>query len=211
MRVKVWDLPIRLFHWLLVLALIGCYATAELGVLDMQWHFRFGYLILGLLVFRLLWGFVGPRYARFGQFLRGPGAVWAYLRGDGRRWVGHNPLGGWAVLVLLLAVLFQVVTGLFNGDDIEWFGPLYDLASSSTQKFAHRWHDSGFYVLLALIGIHVLAVLGYLVIKRQDLVSPMVHGSKEGAAEDAAEPGSLMTLLVCIAVSVGSVLGLVYL
>ena len=211
MRIRVWDLPTRAFHWLLVLALVGSYATGELGWLDMQWHFRFGYAVLGLILFRLLWGFCGPRYARYSQFLHGPRVVWGYLRGDGRRWLGHNPLGGWAVIVLLLAVLLQALTGLFNGDDIEWFGPLHDHLSNAGQKLAHRWHDSGVKVLLALAAIHVLAVLGYLLLKKQDLVTPMLHGNKDGEPVQAAESGSLLALVVCVAISAGAVAAVVYL
>lgn len=211
MQIKVWDLPTRVFHWGLLLALIGSYGTAELGWLDMQWHFRFGYVVLALVLFRILWGMFGPRYARFSQFLRGPRAVWRYLRGDDQRWLGHNPLGGWAVIVLLAVVLLQTLTGLFNGDDIEWFGPLHDQVSSATQRFAHRWHDRGFYAVLTLSGIHVIAVLLYLLLRKQNLIGPMLHGSKDGDAEQAAQPGSLLILAVCIAVSVSVVVAIVYL
>ncbi|MCB1608218.1 MAG: cytochrome b/b6 domain-containing protein [Xanthomonadales bacterium] len=210
-QIRVWDLPVRLFHWGLVLGLIGAYGTGELGWLDMSWHFRFGYLVLGLVVFRVLWGLVGPRYARFSQFVRGPGAIWRYLRGASPAAPGHNPLGGWAVLLLLLAVLAQALSGLFNGDDIEWFGPLYDRVSGATQSLAHRWHDIGYRLLLVLGAIHVAAVLGYWLIKGRNLIAPMLHGRQPGEVADASPPGSMLALLASALISAGLVAAVVYL
>lgn len=200
----VWDWPLRLLHWGLLVAVIGAYGTAELGWLGMEWHFRFGYLALGLVVFRLLWGFLGTRHARFSSFLTGPVALWAYLRagfGGGRVWVGHSPLGGWASMALLLALLIQAGSGLFNGDDIEWFGPWFDLVAADTQRWAHRIHDQAFYVLLGLIALHLLAVLGYLLLRGQNLVLPMLHGYKAVGPDEGAERVSIPRLLSALALT----------
>ena len=187
--IQVWDWPLRLCHWGLAVAIVGAYGTAELGWLDMEWHFRFGYLALGLVLFRLLWGIAGTRHSRFASFLRGPGAVIAYLRGgsaQARAWVGHSPLAGWATLMLLLAVLVQVSSGLFNYDDIEWFGPLYDFAGRDLQRLAHRVHDQAFWALLGLIALHLLAILWYL-LRGRNLIPAMLHGRQQGQSEQAAE------------------------
>src|SRR5690606_20858784 len=122
-RVRIWDLPTRLFHWLFAASVIGAFVTVKVGGLWMDYHPRFGYTALGLLIFRLLWGLVGPRYARFSQFVKGPAATLRYLRAP-RRMAGHNPLGAWSVLALLLAVGVQTTTGLFATDGIFTEGPL---------------------------------------------------------------------------------------
>jgi cytochrome b len=200
----VWDWPLRLVHWGLVLAVLGAYGTAELGWLSMDWHFRFGYLALGLVVFRVLWGFLGTRHARFASFLSRPSQLWAYLRagfGGARVWVGHSPLGGWASVVLLLAVLIQAGSGLFNGDDIEWFGPWFDVVGAQAQRLAHQIHDQAFYVLLGLIALHVLAVLAYLLLRGQNLVLPMLHGRKPIGADEAAEGIAMARLLAALALT----------
>src|SRR5579862_2608288 len=111
----VWDLPTRVFHWLLVLSIIGSYTTAKLGL--MPWHFGLGFLMIGMLIFRLLWGLVGPRHARFVNFIKGPGPVLQYLKG-GIKSVGHNPLGAGMVVLMLLLLALQVTTGLFSTDDV---------------------------------------------------------------------------------------------
>ncbi len=209
----VWDWPLRLVHWGLLLALVGAYGTAELGWLDMQWHFRFGYLALGLVIFRLLWGFLGTRHARFESFLTGPKAVWDYLRsgfGGPRHWLGHSPIGGWASVLLLLAVLVQALSGLANGDDIEWFGPLHDLVSGDLQRLASRIHAQALDVLLILIAVHVLAVLGYLLLRGQNLVTPMLHGRKQGSADEAAEPIGWLRLAIAVTITLALMGGVIW-
>jgi len=183
---RIWDLPTRLFHWALAILVILQYATAEFGVADMSWHVRGGYAVLTLLLFRVLWGFAGSQTSRFGEFVRRPRAVLAYLRerfaGDTRPSIGHNPLGGWSVVALLLCLAIQVATGLFSSDDIAAAGPLTAHVPARWVKLANRIHGWNEGVLLILVALHVVAVLLYLLLGREDLITPMVSGRKRVAA-----------------------------
>lgn len=178
--IPVWDLPVRLFHWLLVL-LLGCsWVTGEMEWMD--WHFYSGYAVLVLVLFRILWGFAGSAPARFADFVRGPAAILAYLRTlPARRagvFAGHNPLGGLSVLLILLCVLLQALTGLFANDDVLYEGPLYrhvSKALSDTLTTVHKWN---FEVLLVLAAVHVAAIVYYFAWKSENLVKPMVTGRK---------------------------------
>jgi cytochrome b len=180
--VRVWDLPVRLTHWALAICIVGLYATAEYGWLTMQWHFRFGYATLALVLFRIFWGLLGSEHARFGDFVRGPRAIARYLGswGDGtwRPTLGHNPLGALAVLAMLALILAQAISGLFSNDEIEWFGPLSERISMDASAEWTDWHHLGQQILLALIVVHLLAVSAYRLIKREDLVTPMLSGRK---------------------------------
>ena len=177
---RVWDLPTRLFHWSLVVLIGLQYATGEFHFLDMSWHFRFGYTTLALVAFRVLWGFCGSQTSRFADFLRGPGAIWQYLRNlisaDSQTRIGHNPLGGWSVVALLTGVAVQAVSGLFASDDIDTDGPLVAHVSDATVKVMTRVHHWDENVLLILIGLHVVAVLLYLAVKGENLIGPMFTG-----------------------------------
>ncbi|HZX23120.1 MAG TPA: cytochrome b/b6 domain-containing protein [Woeseiaceae bacterium] len=206
----VWDLPLRLFHWLLVLALAGSWITHELGVKAMDWHMRLGYLVIGLIVFRLLWGFLGPRHARFGDFLRGPGAVVAYARdwlaGRARVSAGHNPLGGWSVLAMLAVVTVQAVTGLFNSDDVLTSGPWHGAVSDDLADTLSWLHAVNFNLLLALAGLHLASILAYWLRLRIDLVTAMITGRKRGADRAAGIAGHrLLLALVLAALAAGAV------
>jgi len=179
-RVRVWDFPTRLFHWALVALLVAAYVTAESG--ELEWHLRAGYCVLALLLFRVVWGFVGSDTARFSHFVRGPRAVWHHLRGffgsapDVA--VGHNPAGGWAVLAILLVLCVQVGTGLFADDDISEAGPFAQYVERPTRRFLTGLHDQSFNVLLGLAALHVAAIVAYWVVRRHNLVWPMVTGVK---------------------------------
>lgn len=178
-KILIWDLPTRLFHWLLVICIAGAWITGEKEAFD--WHMRFGYAVLGLLVFRLIWGFVGSETARFANFLRGPAAIRhhvAELLTPGRLAAhgGHNPLGALAVLALLLVVSVQAVSGLFTSDGILVDGPLVDRVSSATASLMRSIHLNNFNILLGIVALHVGAVLIYALWKRLDLVRPMVTG-----------------------------------
>ena len=174
--VRVWDLPTRLFHWALVALVVASFVTGKLGELD--WHFRSGCAVLALLLFRLVWGLVGSDTARFSQFLRGPGAVWRYVRGGGSAAsVGHNPLGGWAVAALLLLLCAQVGTGLFADDDISFQGPLAQFVDHHSSRVLTGLHHRSVNVLLALVALHVGAIGFYWVFRRRNLVWPMVTGT----------------------------------
>ena len=175
---RIWDLATRLFHWLLVLLLVASWISGENE--DWEIHALSGYLLAGLLLFRLVWGLAGSRTSRFADFLRGPGAILRYLgglaRGTAPRWHGHNPAGGAMVAVLLLAVAAQVVTGLFASDDILFEGPLRQFAPEALADTLNSLHHLLFNLLLALAIVHILAVLLYLVAKRDNLILPMITG-----------------------------------
>lgn len=179
--VRVWDLPVRICHWGFALLLPAMWWTAEND--EMGWHMRLGIMLLALLVFRIAWGFAGTATARFAAFVRGPGAVLAYLRpGRGatqERWFGHNPLGGWSTLALIFAMLAQVSMGLFAGDPFDGAtGPLNHLPGVELADTLTDWHEVFYWVPLGLAGIHVLAIAFYLLVKRDDLVTPMVTGRR---------------------------------
>jgi cytochrome b len=212
----VWDLPLRLFHWLLVLSIIGSYVTAKLGFDWTQRHFYLGYFTLGLIVFRLVWGFIGPAHARFSSFLRGPAQLLAYLKSLGNRnsrpVVGHNPGGGWMVMLMLLMVGAQAVSGLFNTDDIAFSGPYNSAVSSELAGWMGWFHHVNFDVLIWVVALHVLAILFYRVFKRQNLLAPMITGRKPGdvvPAHEAISSSQLVKALITAALCAGAVYGLV--
>ncbi len=186
-RQRVWDLPIRLFHWLLVASIAFAYVSGQLGGNLIDWHARAGFLIVGLVVFRLVWGVVGTPTARFASFVRGPAAIAAYLRGEWRG-IGHNPLGALSVLGLLALVGAQAATGLFTNDDIAFQGPFADWVGKELSDRFHGWHALLQNGLLALIGVHVAAIVFYARVKKENLVKPMITGWTEAPA--AAPPTS---------------------
>jgi len=180
--VRVWDWPVRIVHWVMVLLLIALLTTAKIGDDAMEWHMRAGESMLALVVFRVVWGFVGSRYARFSSFVRGPRAVISYARSifapPHEVHAGHNPLGGWMVIALLLALLFQTGTGLFTNDDVLTEGPLARLIAknlSDTISTFHRWNA---WIVGALATAHIGAVMFYLIALKENLISPMLHGAK---------------------------------
>jgi cytochrome b len=175
--IKLWDWPVRITHWLLVLCVLGCYGTAEWGWLTMQWHFYFGYAIIVLTLTRVVWGFFGSEQARFGNFVRGPRAVLAYLKGQAPARIGHNPLGAVAVLGLLSALLIQATTGLFHSDDALWFGPLNERVSADLRELMGDWHERFYWVLFALIALHLAAII-YYTVRKKNLLGPMLTGRK---------------------------------
>ena len=201
--VRLWDLPTRLIHWSFVFLLVGLWWTAEQDK-DIDLHKKFGYALLGLLMFRLLWGFFGSSTARFRQFVRGPKGVFSYLRNrDAEPIVGHNPLGGWSVIALLLLLTLQVVIGLFaqDVDGIE-SGSLSYLVDYDTADQARELHDLLFNGILALVALHLGAVLFYRFIHRKDLVTPMITGRRQfdsAVAEPAMAPW--WRALLCLAVA----------
>jgi cytochrome b len=176
--IRVWDLPTRIFHWLFAASVIGAVTTVNIGGLWMDWHVTFGVAALMLLIFRVIWGFAGPRYARFKNFVVGPKQVWLYLRGSKAiETAGHNPLGAWSVMALLLVVGVQAVTGLFASDDILTNGPLNSYVSSQTASLMTTIHKWNKIALLALVGLHLVAILIY-TIRGKGLVKPMITGDK---------------------------------
>jgi cytochrome b len=194
-RIRVWDLPTRLFHWMLVLSVTVCFVTGNIGGTAMSLHISSGLTVLGLLIFRLVWGFVGGRQSRFTAFVRGPREVIRYavemLRGRASAYLGHNPLGGWSILAMLLALAVQAATGLFSSDDILTEGPLVHLVDSSIVYQLTRIHRLNRIVVIVLAAIHILAVFFYLVVKRDNLLKPMITGNKDWSCDADASSGNL--------------------
>lgn len=200
--VSVWDLPTRLFHWSIVLLFGMSWWSAENNA--MEWHRLFGLIFLGLIIFRLIWGFIGGSTARFSSFVRSPFSAVSHIRSKGPRRVGHNPMGGYSVVAMLLLLLVQVVTGLFSVDvDGIESGYLSHLVSFSQGRLASDIHEISFNVLLALIGLHILTILFYLVVRRRNLVTPMFTGTDRqvGTANGALSPASSVAFLVAVAVA----------
>jgi len=177
-RLRVWDVPTRLVHWLLVLGFALSWWTGETGRLE--WHRWSGYALLGLLTFRIYWGFFGSSTARFSRFVRGPKTVVSYLRGTWAQQPGHNPLGALSVVVMLVLLVAQIGFGLFavDVDGLE-SGPLSLYVSFDAGRMAAEWHEGIFEVLLWVVALHVLAIAYYLFVKRQNLAAAMVRGSRE--------------------------------
>jgi cytochrome b len=198
----VWDLPVRVTHWALVLAVAGCWATHYAGVEWFTWHRRLGYTVLVLVAFRIVWGFFGTRHARFASFVRGPRVLLAYLRERGPATVGHNPLGALSVIALLALLLLQAATGLFANDEIMNMGPFYGWIAPELSNRITSLHRASSEWQLVLIGLHVAAVAYYVRVHRQPLVNAMITGRKPAAEVPAAETitGSRV-LLACVIVA----------
>lgn len=175
--IQVWDLPLRLFHWLLALAVVAAIVTGEIGGNLIDWHGRIGVFIVGLLVFRLIWGFVGSTHARFASFFPTPAKITAYLKGQ---WQGHghNPLGALSVFALLGVLAALVGAGLFANDDIAFQGPLFGLVDKSLSDRLSGLHALAFNVLAALLVLHIAAIVFYVRIKKHNLVVTMLTGKK---------------------------------
>lgn len=199
-EVRVWDLPTRLFHWALVVLIALQYASGEFHLFDMRWHFLLGYATLALIVFRVAWGVCGSQSSRFVDFVRGPRAILAYLRAQAAGAVparpGHNPLGGWSVLAMLACIGVQALSGLFASDDIDTDGPFAARVSSRTVKLMTRVHHWNENVLLALIALHVGAVLAYLLARRENLIVPMLTGRARASMPAPRIASSWLALLI---------------
>lgn len=203
--VRIWDLPTRLFHWALVACIVALLITGNLGGDAMAWHFRFGYAVLTLVLFRLAWGLCGGFWSRWAQLPISPRHVGAYLKGraDIRHLAGHNPLGSLSVIALLCALLLQVGTGLVSDDEISNMGPLSTLVSGTVVTWASSWHKNvGKFLLIALIAMHLLALAWYRFRKHPPLVPAMLHGNKtlpEPVPESADNGKSRLLALVLLA------------
>ena len=180
-KVRVWDLPTRFFHWALVACVIGLAITGTVGGNAMVWHVRFGYTVLALLLFRIVWGLVGGRWSRFGAFIYAPQSVINYLKGQGKpeHGVGHSPIGAGSVFAMLGFLVAQVSTGLLSDDEIAFAGPLTRFVSNATVSLTTNYHKNiGKWVLLALVLLHIAAIVYYLS-RKHNLVGAMLHGDKE--------------------------------
>lgn len=207
-RQFIWDWPTRLFHWALVILIAALWWTADQR--EMQLHRQLGQVMLGLLVFRIYWGFAGTRTARFGHFLRWPGTIIAYaaslLKPDYKPTNGHNPLGGLSVIAMLLVLAAQVTLGLFavNVDGME-SGPLSRHVDFDTGRLASDWHDTMFNILVGLIVLHIAAIAFYHLAKRANLIGPILTGSRATAeAHEAIQPAPLWRIALGVAIAVGA-------
>jgi cytochrome b len=179
-RVRIWDLPTRLFHWSLTVCFVGLLLTGTLGGEAMVFHFRFGYSVLALLLFRFVWGFLGGRWSRFNSFWFSPKVSLAYFKRPPPPHVmaGHSPLAAMSIFALLFFLSMQIASGLVSDDEISFAGPLTHLVSNATVSLATQYHtELGRWILLALVGLHLCALLFYTRRKHQ-LVSAMIHGDK---------------------------------
>lgn len=205
-HVPAWDGPTRLFHWLLVILVVLAPISQRFGGIELTWHKWNGLAIMVLILFRLLWGVVGGDSARFSGFVTGPGRAWRYLRallrGEKPRYLGHNPVGGWMILALLSVLAAQGVFGLYTTDDVLAEGFLVGGATSETVEAASAYHARGFGLILLLVGIHVVANLGYWLLARENLVGPMITGRKPAADyvdRPRSAPGSWGRAALCLA------------
>ncbi|GAA5217486.1 cytochrome b/b6 domain-containing protein [Corallincola platygyrae] len=202
-RRKVWDLPVRLYHWCQAGLLVGLWWTAEQG--DMEWHLFLAYSLIALWSSRIVWGFVGSETARFSQFLRSPIEAFRYLRGKPHTAPGHNPAGGWMVVLLITLVAVQFGSGLFTSDDIFTEGPLYSAVSSDVSSLMGQVHEWNFDVLLGAVAMHLLAVAVY-ELKGHRLVVPMFSGKQKAGAQTVdAVMRPVWIWLVILAVFAGGI------
>lgn len=213
--IKVWDLPLRVFHWLLVVCVVGAYFCvksagvtegwlSETGLDWMTWHSRFGYAVLTLILFRLIWGLIGPYYARFAQFISGPGRIIAFLR-DQTWTAGHNPLGAWSVIAMLLAFGVQAASGLFASDDILFEGPLSSLNPALSSRL-NALHHASEWILIALVAIHLCAIIYYCVFRHKPLVRAMITGNMPQEQLAGSEPARHSQDSMSMAIRAGVVL-----
>ncbi len=208
-EVRVWDLPTRLFHWTLASCVLGSVVSAKIGGNAMDWHFRFGYAVFALLLFRLLWGVLGGRWSRFASFVYAPSTLWRYLSGRARPGerldVGHSPTGALSVFALLTVLAVQVATGLVADDEIFHIGPLNPLVDGATALQATAWHKSwGQWLILGLVGLH-LAAIAWFTAAGRGLLGAMLGGDKAlppdtpASRDDARARGLALVLLALCA------------
>jgi len=205
--VRVWDLPTRLFHWLLALAVVSQVITGTIGGAAMAWHFRGGYCVFALIVFRVIWGLVGGHWSRFASFTYGPASMLRYVRGQPLRsdhfHVGHNPLGSASVFAMLAMLAVQVATGLVADDEIANAGPLNRYVSSAFALTMTAWHKGpGIALILTLVVLHIGAIAFYTWRKGHDLVRPMVGGDKLLPATVPASADDRLTRVRALAIAV---------
>ena len=201
-RIRVWDLPTRVFHWALAVLVVFSFTSGKVGGAWMEWHLKSGFAILALLIFRLAWGFGGSETARFASFLRGPRAAWVYVRETHASRhpasLGHNPLGGWMVMLMLALLILQAATGLFADDEISTQGPLAAKVSNAWVSRMTTIHKYNEWAVVAAATLHVIAIAVYRWGYKEDLLTPMLHGWKALPAQlrppEPARASSLLAL-----------------
>jgi cytochrome b len=210
-KVRVWDLPTRFFHWSLALLLVCLVITGNVGGNAMVWHFRCGYAVLSLLMFRIMWGFVGGHWSRWRQLSCSPSELRAYISAmpSPRHYLGHNPLGSLSVLAIMGLLSLQVGTGLFSDDEIANAGPLTVWASSSTIALATQWHKGyGKAFVLLLVAIHLVAITWHFFKLKENLPLAMLQGDKptDTPALASRDTGrDWLKALACLALASGLV------
>jgi cytochrome b len=204
--VRVWDLPTRVFHWAFGAMVAIAWLSGQFGGQPwLDWHFRFGYAVFALLLFRLLWGYAGDRYARFSSFPPSLRGALAYLR-EGRAWAGHTPLGAFSVYALLVATGVQVVTGLLSSDGDFTEAPWTIFVTDATVKLMSRLHRLGHWVLLALVALHLAAIAWYTARRRDTLVRAMVTGDRIGFDAEAALDDAALRLRAVVLMALAAAL-----
>jgi len=201
-RTRIWDLPTRLFHWMLAVLVIFSFTTGKLGGDWLTWHFRSGYAIACLLVFRLLWGFVGSRYARFASFLPSPTRIWTTVRSSESRSVpvsaGHSGIGTLSVYALLIVLILQVATGVFTNDGTFTEGPWVKFVSQALSNRLSTIHYYNHWAIVVLTALHVAAIAYYLLARKEDLLTPMLTGDKLGIYAPAAEDSTSIRIRAAV-------------
>jgi cytochrome b len=197
-KIRVWDLPLRLFHWSLLTCVIGAFVSVKIGGDAMRWHFYFGYAILTLMMFRIVWGFVGSRYARFATFEPNPAAAWRTLRGTVASSFGHNPAGALSVYAFLLSLSFQALSGLFSNDDIASEGPWVIKVSKELSDQITGWHKLNEKILIALVVLHLAAIAYYHFVKKEHLEGPTQ--SLAAVDDTSTRLRGLLVLGICVVV-----------
>jgi len=205
-RIRLWDLPTRLFHWLLALCVIAALVSGQIGGKLIELHGQIGLVIVGLVAFRLVWGFSGSTYARFAHFFPTPARIKDYLNGDWRG-LGHNPLGALSVFALIFLLTAQVLTGLFANDDIAFVGPLYEMIGKSFSDRLSGIHELLSNGVIALVVLHVAAIVFYVRVKKDNLLRPMLTGWKDEANGESAKGGGGVALIVALMIAAAAVYG----
>lgn len=205
-RIKLWDLPTRIFHWSLFALVAAAIISGQVGGNAIELHGKLGLAIVGLVVFRIVWGFAGSTYARFSQFFPTPSTIAAYLRGEWRG-LGHNPVGALSAFALLALVLAQAVGGLFANDDIAFRGPLFSLVGKELSDRISGLHHLASNLLIAFVVLHIAAILFYKHVKKNNLILPMITGWKDVAdgQGESARGGGAVAFVVALVIALGAV------
>jgi cytochrome b len=205
-KIRIWDLPTRVFHWSLVVLVVALIVSGKIGGNFMDWHGKFGLAVVGLLCFRLVWGVLGSTYARFATFFPTPAKLRAYLRGEWKE-PGHNPLGALSVFALLGLLGLQIATGLASNDDIAFRGPLFELAGKALSDRLTGIHKLSINVLFVLIALHIAAILFYVHVRKDNLVKPMITGWKLHPQGRPASGGGIAAFVIALTIAAAAVHG----
>lgn len=208
--IRIWDLPTRLFHWLLAAAVIGLIITGKVGGNAMTWHLRLSYVVFALLIFRLIWGLIGGHWSRFASFIPTPARIASHFRRDtdADLHAGHSPLGALSVFAMLAVLAAQIASGLIADDEIAFSGPLTALVSGDTVYLATDYHaEVGQWLVISLVILHVLAILFYRMVKKKNLIKPMILGDKwqpvsTPASRDTAGTRLLALVVLCVSAAI---------